>query len=78
MLGKLVLTPRQSRMARRIVVKAFFNAALQVLGPKAHRKRLCLQSKTRAVQHFKCILHLVITSNCSIPVSNFTFYYMGI
>ena len=55
MLGKLVLTPRQSRMARRIVVKAFFNAALQVLGPKAHRKRLCLQSKTRAVQHFKCI-----------------------
>ena len=51
MLGELVLAPGQGRVARRLVVKALFDLALQVLGPEAHAEGLALQHKAAVHQH---------------------------
>ena len=53
--AELVFPPGQGRVACRLVVKAFFNLGLQVLGPEPHRKGLAFQRQAALRQHGKGI-----------------------
>ena len=50
-LGELVFAPGQRRMPGSLVVQAFFDLALQVLGAEAHAEGLAFQHKAAVHQH---------------------------